>query len=131
MVSRSTHVCSKCQREVQLPQTEALRPMWENCSRCREGMTGISLKVCSPLLTCAQACQDWPLLSTPSTLTFTCHTGVIFTATAAHLPTLSPDCQSAAGRLLPNRSISWPKAPDHISRHKHRHGQREKKQLTA
>lgn len=37
----------------------------------------------------------------PTTLTFTCHTGFIFTATTAHLPTLSPSCQSAASRLPP------------------------------
>ena len=56
----------------------------------------------------------------PTTLTFTCHRGFIFTATTAHLPTLSPDCQSAAGRLPLCQSINRPKA---LSRHKHRHQQ--------
>uniref|UniRef100_A0AAV2MR59 Uncharacterized protein n=1 Tax=Knipowitschia caucasica TaxID=637954 RepID=A0AAV2MR59_KNICA len=31
----------------------------------------------------------------PSAVTFTCHTDFIFTVTTAHLPTLSPPCQSA------------------------------------
>ncbi len=55
----------------------------------------------------------------PTTLTFTCHTGFIFTATTAHLPTLSPDCQSAASGLPLCQSINGPKAQNHTNRHKY------------
>lgn len=59
----------------------------------------------------------------PTTVTFTCHTDFIFTATTAHLPALSPDCQSAASRLHPLTIHHRPKAPDHNIRYKHRHQQ--------
>lgn len=59
----------------------------------------------------------------PTTVTFTCHTDFIFTATTAHLPALSPDCQSAASRLHSLTIHHRPKAPDHNIRYKHRHQQ--------